>query len=354
MLQIGPGPSDKQFTLYDVDTTWNWSELDAELAKGPQPVDGERETAVGAFVASRVQPNRTRPMRLNLSVPHPIRLPLSLWRSWRAEKLIDVASDPVSLATLRLSRELLIKRGFWRALAPFRRFDPPPEKDEGFAYFPLFHTEESIHLLNIPYWARHVDELVIALAEALPLAHRLYIKEHPAILGDVPWRKLRRLRRHPRVRLVSPETQSQSLIARARVVIVLEGSAGWEALLLRRPFVVVAVKPFYAKFPFAFTVENICEINHVLPRAVAAQSIYDDHHEEWLWFIDSALRTAPPGVLERYEFPHKFPTDAENIRLVATAIGRKLLGKPAAGAIEWGVTAAPAARPETGSPAVVE
>src|SRR5437867_3399915 len=140
---------------------------------------------------------------------------------------------------------------------PIRRVDPPPPEGEKFAYFPLFHTEESIHLLNIPYWARHVDDLAIALAEALPVGHRLYIKEHPAILGDVPLRTLRRLRRHPRIRLVSPETQSQGLIAQAKAVIVLQGSAGWEALLLRRPYVVLGVKPFYAKCPLAFPVDDI-------------------------------------------------------------------------------------------------
>src|SRR6266851_806837 len=234
MIQIGAGPDDTRFSLCDVDTTWNWSELDQELAKGPRPLDPARRTLIEEFVSSRVQPNRTRPMRLNLSVPHPLRLPLALWRLWRQESTVD-ADDPVLLATVRLTRQLMTKRGLWRARAPFRRFDPRPAEGEKFVYFPLFHTEESIHLLNIPFWARHVDELAIALAEALPLDHKLYIKEHPAILGDVPYRTLRRLGRHPRIRLVSPEVQSQGLIAQSKAVVVLEGSAGWEALLLRRP-----------------------------------------------------------------------------------------------------------------------
>jgi hypothetical protein len=328
MIQIGPGPDNTRFAVCDVDTTWNWSELDQELAKGPRPLDPARRATVEAFVAARVQPRRTKPMRLNLSVPHPVLLPLALWNLWREDRAVP-AGDPVLRATVRLRRELLLKRGLWRALAPLHRFDPPPAEGEKFAYFPLFHTEESIHLLNIPYWARHVDDLAVALAEALPLGHKLYIKEHPAILGDVPYRTLRRLRRHPRIRLVAPTVQSQGLIAQAKAVIVLEGSAGWEAILLRRPCVVLAVKPFYAKCPLAFPVANICDINAVLPQAVAAEALYEERQAEWLWFIDCVLRTAPPGVLENYEFPHKFPATPENLRLVAAALGRKLRGLPA-------------------------
>jgi hypothetical protein len=328
IIQIGPGPDNSHFSLGDVDTTWNWSELNDELAKGPRGIDPVRQAIVEKFVARRVQPNRTRPMQLNLSVPHPLRLPLALWRLWRAEGKVDTG-DPVARATLRLTRQLMTKRGLWRALAPFWRFDPPPAAHDDFAYFPLFHTEESIHLVNIPFWARHVDDLAIAVANALPLGHRLYIKEHPAILGDVPFRTLRRLRCHPRIRLVSPGTQSQTLIAQAKAVIVLEGSAGWEALLLRRPFVVLGVKPFYAKCPLAFAVDNICDMNVVLPTAIAAQSIYETRHAEWLWFIDCVLRTAPGGLFESYEFPHHFPTDPENLARIAAAIGRKIRGLPA-------------------------
>jgi capsular polysaccharide biosynthesis protein len=330
MLQIGPGPDNSHFTLFDVDTNWNWSELDRELKKGPQPLDVEREAVIETFVASRVEPQRKRPMRLNLSVPHPIMLPLALWRCRQKEGTVDAISDPVRLATMRLSRELMTKRGLWRALSPFQSFDPAPEPGENFAYFPLFHTEETIHLLNIPFWARHVRELAVALADALPIGYALYLKEHPAILGDVPFRVLRQLRRHPRIRVVAPQVQSQGLIEQAKVVVVLEGSAGWEALLLRRPFVVLAAKPFYSKFPLAFTVENICDLNYVLSRAIAAQSLYCERRAEWLWFIDCVLRTAPPGVLENYEFPHKFPANPENLRLVAAAIGRKIRGLPAA------------------------
>ena len=86
---------------------------------------------------------------------------------------------------------------------------------------------------------------------------------------------------------------------KAKSVIVLQGTAGWETLLLRRPLIAFAAKPFYAKCPLAFQVENICDIAQVLPQAIAAaETLYDKRREEWLWFIDCALRTAPPGVLE--------------------------------------------------------
>ena len=124
-------------------------------------------------------------------------------------------------------------------------------------------------------------------------------------------------------------------------VIVLEGSAGWEAILLRRPCVVLAVKPFYAKCPLAFPVANICDMNVVLPQAVGAETLYEDRHAEWLWFIDCVLRTAPPGVLETYEFPHKFPANSENLGLMVE-IDRQFLETPFYGArqMTWHLRAA--------------
>jgi hypothetical protein len=328
ILQFAQGPDDHHFTLCDVDTTWNWSELDRELAKGFRPIDPDRRQLIEAFVAGRVQPRRKKAMALNLSVPHPLLLPLAL-RQFRREERAVPDHDPVARAIVRLRREMMVKRATWRMSLPLRQYDPPPAEGEKFAYFPLFHTEESVHLVNIPFWARHVDDLAVAAAEALPLGHTLYIKEHPAILGDVPYRTLRRLRRHPRIRLVSPQVQSQGLIAQSKAVIVLEGSAGWEALLLRRPCVVVGVRPFYAKFPLSFPVENVCDLNVVLPRAVAAETLYEERHAEWLWFIDCVMRTAPAGVIESYEFPHTFPETPENLGLVTAAIARKLAGLPA-------------------------
>lgn len=323
MIQLGAGPDDTRFALYDVDTGWNWSELDDELARGPLPLSQEREAAIEAFVAGRVQPNRARPMKLHLGIPLLLHLPVVLYRYWREECAVDRARDPVMLGVLRLRRELLTKRAMWRALRCLLRYDSP--RDEPYVYFPLFHTEESIHLVNIRYWARRVEDLALQLAESLPIGHQLYIKEHPAILGDVPQAVLRRLGRHPQIRLISPEIPSQGLISRAKAVVVLEGTAGWETLLLRRPLVVLSAAPFYVRCPLVFHVKDICDMDRVLPTAIAAgAALYATRRNEWLWFIDCVLRTTPLGVLETFEFPHVTPQQAENLAAVAGALERKI------------------------------
>jgi hypothetical protein len=323
MLQIGTGPDDSRFTILDRDTSWCWSELGDELDRGTRIVPPERVRAVEEYIDGRVQPARKRPMSLNLYAVPLSRLPLEYLRSRRAERAIDADSDPMAIAVLRLNLEFQRKRSVWRGTRAFFRYDKPGT--EPYVYLPFFHTEESGHLVNIRFWCRHIEGLVAQAAEALPLGHVLYVKEHPAILGDVPRAALRRMRRNPRVRILAPEEQSQSLTSGAAAVVALEGSVGWEAILLRRPVVVLSGTPFYARCPLAYWVGDVCALDVALAKAiVAGPGIYEERRDEWIWFIDCVLRTAPPGVIETYEFPHVTPQQEENIRRISDALVHKI------------------------------
>jgi hypothetical protein len=324
MIQLGLGPDDEHFALYDVDANSVWSELIKEVSAGPRRLSPERIAAVNAYVDKRVQRVRPRPMSLNLNAPSLADLPVTLYRLWQAERAVDTERDPMGVALVRLQKEFMLKRSLWRATRPLFRYDEPGP--EPYVYFPLFHLEESGHLINIRYWCRHFEDLAAQIAEALPLGHLLYVKEHPAILGDLPRRALRRMQKNPRIRIIAPEVQSQTLIANAGTVVTLEGTVGWEAILLRRPLVVLSGKSYYVHCPAVFVVDDVCRLDLVLPEAIFSDEARyaGSKEDDWRWFIDCVLRTAPAGVLETYEYPHVTPQQAENLANVANAIGRKV------------------------------
>jgi hypothetical protein len=326
ILLLGLGPDDRRFALYDVETQSCWSELVDAVAAGPHPLSPDRVSFIEAYVEKRVDPSRTRAMTLKLGAPSIRRLPFWLYRSWRSERALDIDRSPLDVAVERLSRDIILRRFIWRETRRFFRYDMPCE--EPYVYFPLFHTEEAVHLVNIRFWCRHIEKLVSQIAEALPLGHSLYVKEHPAVLGDISRALLRRLRRNPKVRLIAPEVPSQRLSALARAVITLEGTVGWEALLLRRPLVVLSGNPYYSLCPAVFRVEDICKLDRVLAEAVfSGEARYQGHgREEWLWFIDCVIRTTRLGVLYAYEYPHKKPHQVQNLVNVANAISQKIRG----------------------------
>jgi len=79
------------------------------------------------------------------------------------------------------------------------------------------------------------NALIDLLAARIPLTHKLYVKEHPTMIGLRPDGFYDRIRRHVNVRLINPLTDSMALSRRADLVAVITGTVGWEAILMERP-----------------------------------------------------------------------------------------------------------------------
>lgn len=144
-------------------------------------------------------------------------------RDWLGDPWDNAIVHPVDLVGRRLAR---LARG---PLADRFLFEDP-RPGEPYVLFPLhFQPEASTLVRGAPY----VDQpaLIETIAKAIPVDHRLYVKEHMYAIGRRPLSYYRRLRALPNVRLIRAETDSHQLIKGSRLVTTITGTMGWEAIV---------------------------------------------------------------------------------------------------------------------------
>jgi hypothetical protein len=114
-----------------------------------------------------------------------------------------------------------------------------------FAYYPLHVDPEASTIVSAPM---HTNQLAVveALVKSLPLGMNLLVKEHVPMLGLRPTGFYARLKRMPGVKLVSPFEDSVSLIKRAAFTCVINGTAGWESIMLGKPAIVIGQSHYVA------------------------------------------------------------------------------------------------------------
>ena len=72
-------------------------------------------------------------------------------------------------------------------------------------------------------------------AKSLPADTVLYVKEHYALIGHRDPQFYKELEKYPNVFMLDPWEPARNLIEKAVAVTTLTGTAGWEAMLLRKP-----------------------------------------------------------------------------------------------------------------------
>lgn len=103
-----------------------------------------------------------------------------------------------------------------------------------FGFYALQYTpESSINGLE-PYY---VDQfrVIDALLAAMPSGYKLLVKEHPAIVGLRQNSFYKKLKQRAGVVLVSPDSNTQSLLQASRFTATVTGTIGLESYLLGKP-----------------------------------------------------------------------------------------------------------------------
>jgi hypothetical protein len=118
---------------------------------------------------------------------------------------------------------------------------------EDFAYFPIHQERENATLLYAPFYKDQLW-LIKQMARSLPLSYKLYLKEHPSMHGLRPRRFYKEVKKIPNVKLIRPEIESSSLIINSKLIFTISGTAGWEAIQLKKPIIVFS-DVFYSRLP---------------------------------------------------------------------------------------------------------
>ena len=159
-----------------------------------------------------------------------------------------------------------------------------PVPGETYSFFALHSEPEAHPMVLAPFY---IDQLWVAkqIARSLPLSHKLYIKDHPVMVGFRPRSYYKELKKIPNMRLISPAVSSLALMAESKLTLTVTGSAGWEALLLKKP--VITFGPINYS---SLSGVKLCSDINCLPQLVKEQLERFSYNEgELLLFIASAL-----------------------------------------------------------------
>lgn len=124
-----------------------------------------------------------------------------------------------------------------------------------YVYYPLHYQPEASTCVCAQKYENQLF-YIDSWAKSLPADTLLYIKEHYALLGNRDPSFYVMLKRYPNVVMIDPWESSRKLIENAAAVTTLTGTAGLEAMLLRKP-VFLGGKIVFDNAPGIIKVEDI-------------------------------------------------------------------------------------------------
>lgn len=107
---------------------------------------------------------------------------------------------------------------------------------EDFAFYPLHLEPEAATALMAPFWTDQIN-LITQIAKSLPLRFKLYVKEHPAMIGYRTHDYYKKLKKIPNVKLIDVSFPSFKLVQKTKLVITITGTVGLEAILSKKPVI---------------------------------------------------------------------------------------------------------------------
>ena len=198
---------------------------------------------------------------------------------WNAKIFIDYFTDPHKDDYDTIKPWHFIWDRFKRKIRVLVGYDDlydPIKPGESFAFFPLQFEPEMASSLFAPFYR---DQLWLArlAARSLPVHFKLYIKEHPSMFSYRARAFYKELKKIPNVKLIKPSEMSFGITQAAKIVIITTGTAGWEAILMKKP-VITFGGAFYNILPMV----KKCRAIEDLPALVESQLQNFSHDEKIL------------------------------------------------------------------------
>ena len=163
----------------------------------------------------------------------------------------------------------------------YERIAKPPDLSKPFVYLPFHYQPERN---SSPQGGVFVDQLYLAsiLSASLPEGWKIYVKEHPTqwLYRGTEFFSYRfrgyyeALSRIKGVEIVPVKTDTYALTANARAVATITGTAGYEAMLRRKPVLAFGY-PWYKGAPGLFEVRDISSCREAM-RRIAAGVVFDE------------------------------------------------------------------------------
>jgi hypothetical protein len=143
-------------------------------------------------------------------------------------------NDSIELFLLNdFSNSRILKNAFSYRNFKYDNYD----SNQSFYFYPLHLEPEAVVL----YWAEGLYsnqvKLIENIASQLPAGEFLYVKDHPHLYGYRDIFDYKQIQNIPNVKLLAPNLAGKKIVKDSKGVITLNGTAGFEALLLNKQVV---------------------------------------------------------------------------------------------------------------------
>lgn len=182
-----------------------------------------------------------------------------------------------------LRRKIRLMRGFNDLYDTYNSKEP-------FVYYPLHFEPELATLVLARHWTDQISTIK-HIAESLPFNYKLYVKEHPAMVGYRTRAWYQTLKKIPNIKLIHPNHNSFSILKEARLVTTLTGTAGWEAVLLGKPVLVLG-DAYYAELSFVEKCTDLSNIAFAIRKQLSHPHPSSTEELELFAYVQSLLTTS--------------------------------------------------------------
>jgi len=170
-----------------------------------------------------------------------------------------------------------------RNVIGYRDLYSPFDPAVPYTFFALHYEPEMALMLRAPLYAEQLA-VIKQIARALPIDHILYVKEHPMMIGYRTREFYKEMLKVPNVRLLDPLTPGPTVVKNAKLIVTINGTSAWEAILLKIP-VISFGDVYYNKLSFV----KRCHSYEELARLVKEQLENFKHNERELELFVNAL-----------------------------------------------------------------
>ncbi|MBN1548049.1 MAG: hypothetical protein JW902_15465 [Syntrophaceae bacterium] len=155
-----------------------------------------------------------------------------------------------------------------RAIRRFdvKRYDRVEVGQEPYVLFPLHLDPEASTMVLAPNYVNQLN-VIDCLAKNIPLTHKLYVKEHPTMVGRRPRGYYKQLRRYPNLRIISPSENIYNLIKKSSLTAIITGTAGLEAMLMGK-LVLTFGSNFFSHVGLSERCGNLDQIGKTIKRMI--------------------------------------------------------------------------------------
>lgn len=184
-----------------------------------------------------------------------------------------------------------------------------------YVYFPLHYQPEASTLVCAEKYEKQMF-FIDSWAKSLPADTVLYVKEHYALLGNRNIQFYRELKKYPNVVLIDPFVSSRELILHSVAVTTLTGTAGLEAVFLRKP-VFLGGNIDFEKAPGVIKIDDIFD-NYLSNLNIWVQP----SREEVIQYLCACIKSYEKGNVLAQNHAELIP---DNIDSICEALYKKLL-----------------------------